>query len=831
MKKMTLGFVLYVMFVFVAAQTPPAETRPLPTVAARTAGMERVAGYFPYYWDARAGKIWLEVDRWNQEFLYVNYLSAGLGSNDVGLDRGQIGATRVVRFERVGPRVLLAQPNYSFRAVTDSADERRAVEESFAQSVLWGFDAAAEDGTRVLIDATAFLLRDAHNIPAVLRRTNQGAFRLDGTRSVLHLPRIKNFPRNTEFESTLTFAGDDPGGFVSQVTPTNEAITIRQHHSLVELPGPGFKPRVFDPRAGYFPFSYYDYATPVGEPVVKRFVQRHRLEKKDPSAAVSEPVKPIVYYLDRGAPEPIRSALLDGARWWNQAFEAAGYRNAFRVELLPEDADPLDVRYNMIQWVHRATRGWSYGSTVTDPRTGEIIKGHVTLGSLRVRQDYLIAEGLLSPYNPDGSIAPTMSQMALARLSQLSAHEVGHTLGLSHNYIASTINRASVMDYPPPLVKLAADGLIDLSDAYATGIGDWDKVAITYGYRGFASGADERRELNSLLTQAAARGLSFLSDQDARPPSSAHPAAHLWDSGSNAVDELRRTLQVRAAALRRFSENAIRLGAPLATLEEALVPVYMFHRYQAEAASKVIGGLTYGYSLRGSGGPAAEIVPADEQRRALAAVLETLQPETLTLPEELVRLIPPRPIGYGRNRELFRVRTGLTFDPISAAEAAAAFTLGFILNPERCARLVEYHARDPRMPGLAEVIDRLLAATWKAGEKPGLQGEVRRAVNSTVLYQLMGLAASDRASPQVRATAALKVDQLRGWMAAQLPAAADEARRASLSFAVSQIRQFQDNPRQFQLVRPLDPPDGPPIGVSDYFMEECGWGGTVGSGQ
>src|SRR5271163_881305 len=522
-----------------AARPDAAQT---PTIAEKTAGMQKLAGYFNLYWDVKQGKLWLEIDKWSTEFLYQTGLPAGVGSNDIGLDRGQLGKTAIVRFERSGPKVLLIEENLSFRAVTSDADEQRAVRDSFAESALWGFTVAAEENChprvdpakencRALVDATDFFLRDAHGIPAALRRTKQGSYRLDPTRCALYLPRTKSFPLNTEIEATLTFSGDDPGSWVRDVTPSPESITVREHHSFVQLPPPGYKPRRYDPRSSFFGIAYMDYATPVSEPIVKRFTARHRLEKKDPKAAVSEPVKPIVYYLDRGAPEPIRSALLEGARWWNQAFEAAGYKNAFQVELMPEGADPMDIRYNVIQWVHRSTRGWSYGGGVTDPRTGEIIKGHVTLGSLRVRQDYLIAEGLLAPYEKGKPVSPKMMEMALARLRQLAAHEVGHTLGLMHNYSSSTVNRSSVMDYPPPLVKLAADGTPDLSDAYATGIGDWDKVSITWGYSDFAPGTDEHAALNKILSDAFGRGLRYLTDQDARPPGSSSSVAHLWDSG------------------------------------------------------------------------------------------------------------------------------------------------------------------------------------------------------------------------------------------------------------------------------------------------------------
>src|SRR6266849_6493624 len=790
-----------------AAQTP--------TIAEKTAGAQKLAGYFNLYWDAKQGKLWLEVDKWGSEFLYQSGLPAGIGSNDIGLDRGQLGATRMVRFERSGPKVLLIQENLEYRAVSNDADERRAVHDSFAESALWGFKVEAEEKDRALVDATDFFLRDAHGIPAALRRTKQGPYHLDASRCALYLPRTKNFPLNTEVEATLTFAGDEPGQWGQQVTPEPDAITVREHHSFVQLPPAGYKPRAYDPRSSFFGIAYMDYATPISEPIVKRFIARHRLEKKDPPAAMSEAAKPIVYYLDRGAPEPIRSALLEGARWWAQAFEAAGFKNAFRVELMPPGADPMDLRYNVIQWIHRATRGWSYGATVTDPRTGEIIKGHVSLGSLRVRQDYLIAEGLLAPY-ADGNALPAgenrAQQMALARLRQLAAHEVGHTLGLMHNYSASTVNRSSVMDYPPPVVKLGADGVPDVSDAYATGIGEWDKVSIAWGYSEFAPGADEHAALDKILLNAFGRGLRYLTDQDARPASSSSSVAHLWDSGGNAADELNRLMQVRAAALRRFGENNIRAGAPLATIEDALVPIFMLHRYQVEAASKLVGGMVYTFALRGDAQTATQIVAASEQRRALAAVLATLKPEVLALPEPLLKMIPPRPPDYERGREHFKIHTSPAFDALAPAEAEAQHTLQFLFNPERAARLVEFHARNPENPGLQEVLGAILAATWKTPHDEGYKGQIANAVDMVVLYDLMALSANDHASDEVRAIARLELQELKRWVYAPLPTIKDQAH---IAFASWQIEQFEKDPKQISVTPPAEPPDGPPIGTDD----------------
>jgi len=797
---------------------------PAATIGEKTAGAEKLAGYFNLYWDAKQGKLWLEIDKWNTEFLYQSGLSAGVGSNDIGLDRGQLGATHIVRFERSGPKILLVQENLDYRAVSDDPAEKRAVHDSFAESVLAGFNVAAEEKDaegkdHALVEATDFFLRDAHDIPGTLRRTKQGSYRLDPARSAVYKPLTKNFPLNTEIEATLTFAGDDPGQWVKQVTPSPESITVREHHSLVQLPPPGYKTRAYDPRSSFFGITYMDYATPVSEPIVKRFISRHRLQKKDPTAAVSEPLQPIIYYLDRGAPEPIRSALLDGARWWDQAFRAAGYKNAFQVKLLPEDADPMDLRYNVIQWVHRATRGWSYGAGVIDPRTGEIIKGHVSLGSLRVRQDYLIAEGLLAPYEQGKPVSREMLEMSLARLRQLAAHEVGHTLGLQHNYSSSTVNRSSVMDYPPPVVALGADGTPDVSNAYGSGIGEWDKVSITFGYQDFPAGTDEHAELHKIISSALARGLRYLTDQDARPPGSSSSLAHLWDSGANAVDELNRLMQVRAAALRHFGENNIRVDAPLSTIEDALVPIYLLHRYQVEAASKLVGGMDYTFALRGDGQTPTQIVAPAEQRRALTAVLATLKPETLALPESLLKIIPPRVPDYDRGREHFKIRTSPAFDALAPAEAAAEHTLQFLFNPERASRLVEFHARNAKNPALEEVLDTILTATWKSIRQPGYSGEISRVVDSTVLYDLMSLSANDKASVQSRAIASLKLDELKTWAARGQSASKDPEERAHLYFAAAQIAQFQKDPKLIPVPAPPQPPDGPPIGD-----DEDAWG-------
>jgi hypothetical protein len=832
MRRFLLGFtVVLLLATAIPAQSPQ-------TIAQKTAGMDHKDGLFPLDWDAKAGKLYLEIPRLDEDFLLLDQLPYGIGSNDIGLDRGQLGRGRVVHFSRVGGKVLLIEPNLNFRSSAADAAERLAVTQSFAESVLWGFPIEAEENGRLLVDATSFFLRDAHHVAETLQGTGQGAYRVDSTRSAIALDNTKDFPKNTEVEAMLTFVseGTPHGRYVAEVTPDPHAITVREHTSLIELPGPGYTPRRYDARCGYFAVDYHDYSAPLGEPLDQRFIARHRLIKKDPDAAVSEPVQPLVYYVDRGAPEPIRSALVEGASWWTKAFEAAGFKNAFIVRVLPEGADPMDIRYNMIQWVHRYSRGWSYGDSIVDPRTGEIIKGQVTLGSGRARQDYLIAEALLAPYVEGKPIPKDMLEMVLARTRQLAAHEVGHTLGLMHNFAASSVAPGtSVMDYPHPWITLDASGKPDLSHAYTTGVGAWDIAAIKYGYTQFAPGTDEQAALQQLLRENEAAGLRYLTDEDARPLGSASPYAHLWDNGPNAPSELDRILEVRKAALARFGPDAIRDATPMAQLEDTLVPLYLLHRYQTEAAAKWIGGLNYRYAVRGDSAFVTEPIPAAQQREALKAVLATLAPQTLTLPESLLRILPPRPPDYPRTRESFGGHTGLTFDPEGPVEAAAELTASLLFEPSRASRLVEDHAQDPQQLGLEEVLDAVFAATWRSPRLQGLEAETQFTIENVVLNHLLQLAAggsgssqspgaalpagvslnvarSDAASGQASAIALAEIDKLEKWLKAGAPAGESPEDAAHRAAAIAEIEQFRKAPSAFVPPLGVPVPPGQPIG-------------------
>ena len=772
-------------------------------------------GFFDFYYEENSGKVFLKVNKERQidtEFLYINSLSAGIGSNDIGLDRGQLGDERVVYFSKAGNKLLLIQPNLKYRASTENALEKQSVKEAFAESVLFGFPIVETSSAEYLIEMTPFLMQDTHGVSQRLKRSKQGSFKLDKSRSAVSLDRTKAFPKNIELDVLLTFAGQAEGGWIRSVTPSSNSVSVKQHHSFVALPDVPFIPRNFDPRSGAIPFSYYDYSTPVETSTRKVYALRHRLEKTDPNAAQSKAKEPIVYYLDNGTPEPVRSALLEGGSWWNEAFEAAGFIDAFQIKMLPDDADPLDVRYNVIQWVHRSTRGWSYGASVVDPRSGEILKGHVSLGSLRIRQDFMIAQGLTKDPYANGNIDETkMSELAIARIRQLSAHEIGHTLGFAHNFAASTNGRASVMDYPHPKLDVVA-GAISYENAYAVGMGAWDKTSVRYSYSEFPEGTDETKELNSILEESILKGNRFISDQDARPIGGAHPYAHLWDNGASAIEEYNHLLNVRSIALKNFSDHQLRVGEPYSVLNDRLVPMYFLHRYQAEAIVKLIGGVDYSYGVKGPIPFEIATVAVETQKEALTAMINSLSSEVLAIPKSLLKQLPPTAFGYSATRESFRSQTGRVFDVLGAPASLGKGIMQMILNPERVSRLIQQKALDANQLSFDQLANELTKSIFKKQYRDSYHQAIQTQLKESYLNVLFGLHANNNTTASVKAISFGVIKRIENGLKKNTL----EPHRA---YYINKIKRFLDDPEAYEVQETPVLPDGSPIGTDAFCSQ------------
>ena len=758
-------------------------------------------GYFDYIYNNDNGKITLAVDKLDQEFLYVNSLSRGIGNNDLGLDRGQLGNSRVVYFTKKGDKIFLIQPNLRYISTSSNTLENKAVDQAFARSVLYGFKILKSENDIHYIDLTPFILQDAHGVSLRLKNRNSGSYSLDLSKSAVDLERTKAFPKNIEFDIMLTFVGNPRGSLVSSVTPTPSNLTVNQHHSFIQLPDNNYKKRRFDPRSGSNPFIVYDYSTPINEPTEQRYIVRHRLEKKNNQSDISEAIEPIVYYLDNGTPEPVKTALLEGGKWWNQAFESIGYKDAFQIKILPDDADPMDIRYNLIQWIHRSTRGWSYGASVVDPRTGEIIKGQVSLGSLRVRQDYMILHGLTE--NPNDEINnKKIIETSLDRIRQLSAHEIGHTLGFAHNYLSSVSDRSSVMDYPHPKIDIV-DGKINLDNAYDKNIGEWDKVSVAYAYSDFPDDLDELTELNKIIENASKNGLGFISDSDSRPIGSAHPFSHLWDNGSIPYKELDKLVKIRELAMNNLSLNHLNNNDSYSKIEDILVPIYLLHRYQIEATAKAIGGLKYEYFVKNNKKERIEFVDNDLQIKSLESLIGVINPKNLTIPNHLINIIPPRSFRNNRTRENFDSNTGVSFDYISASSSILNHTFTLLFNYQRANRVVQQNMLNNNLMSLDEYFDLIIDSVYDFNSSNTYQIELNRNSKSIILDYIFNLYNNSSLYDNARSIVLNKIGKIKKEL---------NSKNSFDNLLIKRINDFLDNPKKYIKIQNYTIPDGSPIG-------------------
>ena len=749
-----------------------------------------------------SGKIILEIKNLDSEFMYINSLSRGVGNNDLGLDRGQLGNSRVVYFTKRGNKILLIQPNLRYVSNSSNYLENKAVEEAFARSVLFGFDIIEKSNDSYKIDITSFLISDAHGVSQRLKYSNSGSYTLNKSMSAIDLDRTKAFPKNIEFDVLLTFTGNPSGNLVRSVTPTASNLTVNQHHSFVELPDNNYKKRKFDPRSGSNPFIVYDYSTPIDEKLEQRFIVRHRLNKKYPKQEISEPLDPIVYYIDNGTPEPVKTALIEGGNWWNQAFESAGYKDAFRIEVLPEDADPMDVRYNLIQWIHRSTRGWSYGASIVDPRTGEIIKGQVSLGSLRVRQDYMILSGLIDNPN-DIENKALIKETSLDRIRQLSAHEIGHTLGFAHNYISSANNRSSVMDYPHPKIDII-DGDINIDNAYSKNIGDWDKVTVRYAYTDFQENENEEIKLNQIIEEAVNKGLYFLSDSDSRPVGSANPFSHLWDNGEFPYKELNKLLKVRDLALKNIDLENLIDGEPYDRIEDILVPIYMLHRYQIESTAKAIGGVDYLYFVKNLNNDKVKFVNSKLQKESLESLLNVLNPKNLVLPDNLIEILSPRSFRNPRTRENFESNTGVTFDYINASSSVINHTLTFLINPERINRIYQQNMFGENILKLEDYLSIISNSIFSNKKMSLYESSINNNTSSLFLDHLFLAFNNSKTNDISKSLILSSIVNTKETLSSNL--------NDYNAFLVNKINGFLDNPDKYKPIEKTKIPDGSPIG-------------------
>ena len=790
------------------------------TLAGRTAGLKRSDGFIPTWWDAGKGVLLFELPPrlLEKEFLYYTGFGTGIGSTQLFADRGSFTGGALCRLQRAGPRLLVIQENPAFRADSGSAALKQSVEKSFPVSVLAALPIEAEESGTLLVNANPLILRDAADLLSQLRSpvqavngrmvrqdASQGSWHLDESRSVIDAENSGSYPLNTEIEALLTFASDG-GADLNQ--PESRTLSLRQHHSFVALPASGFEPRESDPRVGFIPVPFRDFSQPFDRALERSFIERWRLLKKDPRAPISDPVKPIVFHLDPAIPEPMRAALKRGALWWNDAFRQAGFTNALRIDDLPSGASPLDLRYPTIQWTNRAGRGWSVGMTRVDPRTGEILHALVQLDSHRMRTVGNFWEAMLPPgaepafdaFAALDGIDPRTGaeQVMVNRLALLNCHEMGHVLGLEHNFIASTFGRGSVMDYFAPRVKLRADGSPDLSDAYLQGVGSYDRFAIEWGYSEGAPGAnpgDERSRLEAIVRRHLAQGVVWGHGDD--------PRWNAYDDGPDPVAWLAQVFPVRDALLKRTTPELLRPGEPVSELASRLPLVYLFHRYALAAAINVIGGARIPPSLRGDGQEPVTPWPASSQREALRLALRALDPAALEIPGGLWKTLAP-PEADKVDRERFASSAGYLFSPQDAARAVAGIVAGGLLDPQRLQRLAVLAHLRTGGPTPREVVSALVGAGF-AGSGKGAGGELAEVVQTEIAQRLMLLAADADATPEVQAAALAGVEEVRRRVAAAQSAMGRRLDREIRLFLADPARNAPRPPRSAA-------PPGPPIG-------------------